>query len=83
MTQIPGVPEGWRITKVTMPHDALKECMKADGEKGEPFAYEGVICMEFTPDKVVKCTCPVLDGVPVTGSSCPIHGFPPGGWDDL
>ena len=23
-----------------------------------------------------ECTCPTLDGVQVTGSSCPIHGFP-------
>ena len=23
-----------------------------------------------------KCTCPELDGIPVTGSSCPIHGLP-------
>ena len=23
-----------------------------------------------------KCTCPVLDGVLVTGSACPVHGLP-------
>lgn len=28
------------------------------------------------------CTCPTLDGVPVTGSSCPIHGFGMTEWDD-
>ena len=24
----------------------------------------------------IGCTCPTLDGVPVTGSSCPLHGLP-------
>ena len=28
--------------------------------------------MEAKPD---RCTCPTLDGVPVTGASCPVHGF--------
>jgi len=28
-----------------------------------------------------RCTCPTLDGVPVTGSSCLVHGLPRGDWD--
>lgn len=28
-----------------------------------------------------SCTCPVIERVPVTGSSCPVHGFPKGDWD--
>lgn len=23
-----------------------------------------------------ECSCPIIDGIAVTGSSCPIHGFP-------
>ena len=23
-----------------------------------------------------ECTCPTLDGIQVTGSSCPVHGLP-------
>lgn len=30
-----------------------------------------------------RCTCPVLEGIPVIGSSCPMHGFPIGGWNKL
>lgn len=28
------------------------------------------------------CTCPTMDGVKVTGSSCPVHGWPTGEWGD-
>lgn len=29
------------------------------------------------------CTCPVLDGIPVTGSSCPVHGSETYEWAEL
>ena len=28
------------------------------------------------------CTCPVLDGHEVTGSSCPVHGLPLAPWEN-
>lgn len=30
---------------------------------------------------LVLCTCPTLDGIKVTGSSCPLHGLPETTWD--
>lgn len=29
----------------------------------------------------LACTCPTLDGLRVTGSSCPVHGLPQTTWD--
>ena len=30
-----------------------------------------------------RCTCPTLDGIPVTGSACPIHGLPDDSWREV
>ena len=38
--------------------------------------FKSARCRRKDLPVLVTCTCPTLDGVPVTGSSCPIHGLP-------
>lgn len=33
---------------------------------------QGILIVELSRD---LCTCPILDGIKVTGSSCPVHGL--------
>lgn len=32
---------------------------------------------------VLSCTCPVINGMKVSGSACPLHGLPTVTWEQL
>lgn len=38
--------------------------------------FKSARCRRKDLPVLVTCTCPTLDGIPVTGSACPIHGLP-------
>ena len=38
--------------------------------------FKSARCRRRDLPVLVTCTCPTLDGIPVTGSACPIHGLP-------
>ena len=46
------------------------------GKTARQAGFLNVRCRRKDLPVLVTCTCPTLDGVPVTGSSCPIHGLP-------
>ena len=70
-------------------HEALQEHQE-DGEWTDGAEFIAVLqvvanvvdiskdpnVMDLKIRPVDVCTCPVLDGVQVTGSACPVHGMP-------
>lgn len=46
------------------------------GKTARQAGFLNVRCRRKDLPVLVTCTCPTLDGVPVTGSACPIHGLP-------
>ena len=48
----------------------------AHGKTARQAGFLNVRCRRKDLPVLVTCTCPTLDGIPVTGSACPIHGLP-------
>jgi hypothetical protein len=70
----------WRLWVVQWRTPADSGLARVWAKEGCDISSQYRVCIktEVTEerDEPDACTCPVIDGVPVTGSGCPLHGLP-------